>query len=90
MIERIIDKRIHDLGGGFEVGRLLPFHARRMVGPYIFFDHMGPMELAPAFRKSWTFGPIRISGFPPSLIFMMVRSLTATAWAICRKFAPVR
>ena len=51
MIERIIDKRIHDLGGGFEVGRLLPFHARRMVGPYIFFDHMGPMELAPGIPK---------------------------------------
>lgn len=51
MIERIIDKRIHDLGGGFEVGRLLPFHARRMVGPYIFFDHMGPMELAPGIPR---------------------------------------
>lgn len=46
MIERIIDKRAHDLGGGFEVGRVLPFHARRMVGPYVFFDHMGPVELA--------------------------------------------
>ncbi|MCT2398740.1 pirin family protein [Novosphingobium mangrovi (ex Huang et al. 2023)] len=46
MIERIIDKRPHDLGGGFEVGRVLPFHARRMVGPYIFFDHMGPVDLA--------------------------------------------
>jgi redox-sensitive bicupin YhaK (pirin superfamily) len=47
MIERIIDKQKHDLGGGFEVGRVLPFHARRMVGPYIFFDHMGPADLAP-------------------------------------------
>jgi hypothetical protein len=45
MIERIIDKRSHDLGGGFTVGRVLPFHARRMVGPYIFFDHMGPVTL---------------------------------------------
>lgn len=51
MIERVIDKRIHDLGGGFEVGRVLPFHARRMVGPYIFFDHMGPMELAPGIPR---------------------------------------
>lgn len=50
-IERIIDKRIHDLGGGFEVGRLLPFRSRRMVGPYIFFDHMGPMELAPGIPR---------------------------------------
>ncbi|MFD2580471.1 pirin family protein [Novosphingobium colocasiae] len=45
MIERIIDKRAHDLGGGFVVGRVLPFHARRMVGPYVFFDHMGPVDL---------------------------------------------
>ena len=46
MIERVIDKRTHDLGGGFEVGRVLPFHARRTVGPYIFFDHLGPADLA--------------------------------------------
>lgn len=46
-IERIIDKRARDLGGGFVVGRVLPFHARRMVGPFTFFDHMGPLELAP-------------------------------------------
>lgn len=52
MIERIISKRAHDLGGGFEVGRVLPFHARRMVGPYIFFDHMGPVELAPGVPRS--------------------------------------
>jgi len=51
MIERIIDKRTHDLGGGFEVGRVLPFHARRMVGPYIFFDHMGPVDLAPGIPR---------------------------------------
>lgn len=51
MIERIITKRAHDLGGGFEVGRVLPFHARRMVGPYIFFDHMGPKALAPGIPR---------------------------------------
>lgn len=50
-IERIIDKRGHDLGGGFVVGRVLPFHARRMVGPYIFFDHLGPLELAPGIPR---------------------------------------
>jgi redox-sensitive bicupin YhaK (pirin superfamily) len=50
-IERIIEKKAHDLGGGFEVGRLLPFHARRMVGPFIFFDHMGPMDLAPGIPR---------------------------------------
>src|SRR3546814_20332274 len=50
-IERIIDKRERDLGGGFVVGRVLPFHARRMVGPFIFFDHLGPLELAPGIPR---------------------------------------
>lgn len=51
MIERIVDKRPHDLGGGFEVGRVLPFHARQMVGPFIFFDHMGPVDLRPGVAR---------------------------------------
>ncbi len=45
MIELVIPQRKRDLGG-FSVGRLLPFARRRMVGPFIFFDHMGPVELA--------------------------------------------
>lgn len=57
MIERIIDKRAHDLGGGFEVGRVLPFHARRTVGPYIFFDHMGPATLAPGLPREMDVRP---------------------------------
>jgi redox-sensitive bicupin YhaK (pirin superfamily) len=44
MIELMIDQRRRDLGG-FEVGRVLPFAERRMVGPFIFFDHMGPVDL---------------------------------------------
>ena len=46
MIEMVIDARRKDLGG-FEVGRILPFHARRMIGPFIFLDQMGPAEFAP-------------------------------------------
>lgn len=46
MIEMVINARRKDLGG-FEVGRILPFHARRMVGPFIFLDQMGPAEFAP-------------------------------------------
>ena len=41
MIELLIRQRTRDLGS-FEVGRVLPFARRRMVGPYIFFDRMGP------------------------------------------------
>lgn len=46
MIEMVIEARRKDLGG-FDVGRVLPFHARRMVGPFIFLDQMGPAEFAP-------------------------------------------
>jgi redox-sensitive bicupin YhaK (pirin superfamily) len=43
MIELVIDARKKDLGG-FEVGRVLPFAQKRMVGPFIFLDHMGPAD----------------------------------------------
>jgi len=46
MIELVIEQRRRSLGGGLEVGRVLPFAKRRMVGPFVFFDHMGPMDLA--------------------------------------------
>jgi redox-sensitive bicupin YhaK (pirin superfamily) len=45
-IELVIEARRRDLGG-FSVGRLLPAPARRLVGPFIFFDHMGPVQFAP-------------------------------------------
>ena len=51
MIELVIDQRRKDLGG-FEVGRVLPFAKRRMVGPFIFFDHMGPVDFAPGIPRS--------------------------------------
>jgi len=44
MIELVIEARRRDLGG-FEVVRLLPYAKRRMVGPFVFFDHMGPVDL---------------------------------------------
>ena len=52
MIERIIEQRRHDLGAGFAVGRVLPSARQRMVGPFIFFDHIGPLDLAPGIDRS--------------------------------------
>ncbi len=51
MIELVIEQRRRDLGG-FEVGRVLPFAKRRMVGPFIFFDHMGPIDFAPGIPRN--------------------------------------
>jgi redox-sensitive bicupin YhaK (pirin superfamily) len=41
---------LHDLGGGFFVRRSLPAAARRSVGPFIFFDHFGPVTLPAGFN----------------------------------------
>jgi redox-sensitive bicupin YhaK (pirin superfamily) len=46
VVATIIDARPRDIGG-FAVRRVLPSMARRLVGPFIFFDHMGPAELPP-------------------------------------------
>lgn len=43
LIETLIIPRARDLGG-FEVRRALPSPQRKMVGPFIFFDQMGPAE----------------------------------------------
>lgn len=42
-VDKIIEPRERDLGG-FSVRRVLPSHQQRMVGPWIFFDHMGPAD----------------------------------------------
>jgi hypothetical protein len=50
-VEMVIDARRRDLGG-FEVGRVLPWTKRRMVGPFVFFDHMGPKQMAANLPRS--------------------------------------
>ncbi len=42
-LETVLLPRSHDIGG-FEVRRALPAKQRQMVGPFIFFDQMGPGE----------------------------------------------
>jgi redox-sensitive bicupin YhaK (pirin superfamily) len=51
MQDMLIEQRRRDLGG-FEVGRVLPCPQRRMVGPFIFFDHMGPVDFPPGIPLS--------------------------------------
>jgi redox-sensitive bicupin YhaK (pirin superfamily) len=43
-LELIIVPRVRDLGDGFSVRRALPHGRRQMVGPFIFFDQMGPVQ----------------------------------------------
>lgn len=47
IIELLLPPKEKDLGDGFQVRRLVPQVARRAVGPFVFFDHMGPVAFAP-------------------------------------------
>ena len=44
-IAHVVQGRRRDLGG-FEVRRILPYGGGRMIGPFIFLDHMGPVTFA--------------------------------------------
>jgi hypothetical protein len=46
-LEEQLRARDKDLGGGFTVRRLLPAHPRQSIGPFVFFDHFGPVTTRP-------------------------------------------
>ena len=50
-ILQVIGSRERDLGG-FVVRRVLPAEGRQMVGPFIFFDHLGPTQFAPGYGST--------------------------------------
>ena len=43
----LLRPHVRDLGDGLQVRRVLPGHPHQMVGPFIFFDHFGPIDFAP-------------------------------------------
>lgn len=47
MLDIVIEARKASLAPGMDVRRILPFRLRRMVGPFIFMDHAGPVEVQP-------------------------------------------
>ena len=47
MIDIVIEARAAAIAEGMSVKRILPFRQRRMVGPFIFMDHAGPVTIQP-------------------------------------------
>ena len=47
MLDLVIEARKASIAPGMDVRRILPFRLRRMVGPFIFMDHAGPVQAAP-------------------------------------------
>ncbi|SKC13937.1 pirin family protein [Dyadobacter psychrophilus] len=45
MLDIVIESRKAEIVPGFEVKRILPYQLRRMVGPFIFMDHGGPVSI---------------------------------------------
>lgn len=45
MLDIVISSRTADITPGFSVKRILPYQLRRMVGPFIFMDHGGPVDM---------------------------------------------
>lgn len=52
MLDIVIEARKASLGPGMDVRRILPFRLRRMVGPFIFMDHAGPVQMQPQAASS--------------------------------------
>jgi redox-sensitive bicupin YhaK (pirin superfamily) len=47
MLDIVIEARSASIAAGMNVRRILPFRQRRMVGPFIFMDHAGPIAVQP-------------------------------------------
>lgn len=47
MLDLVIEARKASIAPGMDVRRILPFRLRRMVGPFIFMDHAGPVDVGP-------------------------------------------
>ena len=45
MLDLVIEARQASIGNGFDVRRILPYRLRRMLGPFIFMDHAGPVNM---------------------------------------------
>ena len=52
MLDMVIEARKASLAPGMDVRRILPFRLRRMVGPFIFMDHAGPVDIIPSAAKN--------------------------------------
>jgi len=76
-LELVIVPRVRDLGNGFAVRRAMPNEKRQMVGPFIFFDQMGPVQLLAG--QAWTCAHIPTLALRPSPISSMGVSCIAIA-----------
>ena len=62
MLDIVIEARKASIAPGMDVRRILPFRLRRMVGPFIFMDHAGPVDVRPGLASNMDVLPHRHIG----------------------------
>ena len=87
-LDLIIVPRVRDLGGGFSVHRALPHAKRQMVGPFIFFDQIGPVQLIAG--RGMDVRPHPHIGLATVTYLFDGRVITATAKAMRSRLPPAR
>lgn len=87
-IDVVVIPRSHDLGDNFVVRRALPSTERRMVGPFVFLDEMGPHRFSQG--KGLDVRPHPHIGLATVTYLLDGESCTATASAPCSRSAPVK
>ena len=84
----LITPRAADLGHGLTVRRLLPAAAQRSVGPFVFFDHAGPVTLAAEDTRAADVRPHPHIGLATVSYLLSGEIVTATAWVRTRASGP--
>jgi redox-sensitive bicupin YhaK (pirin superfamily) len=73
MLEMVIEARTAAISAAVKVKRILPFRLRRMIGPFIFMDHAGPITDIPAQPSDLDVLPHPHIGCPLSVIYSAAR-----------------
>jgi len=88
IVETVVETRARDLVDGFKVRRALPSRQRRMVGPFIFLDQMGPEILSEG--RGLDVAPHPHIGLATVTYLFTGELRTATASAVCNQFVQAR
>ena len=85
-VEATLVPATRDLGDGFKVRRALPSIGRRMIGPFVFLDEMGPTTLAPG--SGLDVRPHPHIGLATVTYLFEGEILHRTAWAYASRSGP--
>ena len=90
MLDIVIDAREAAISKSIKVKRILPFRQRRMVGPFIFMDHAGPISDIPSPSSALDVLPHPHIGLSTVSYLFGGQVHIVTVWVWNRSFVPVK